>query len=372
MQTESFFVGKGDQADFVDVIHHFPTKFKATVGLLFMNGAGMVANQLPPHFTATMAKRFHVTIWNYRGVANVHYFPKLEHVWADVRLILRKSELRRVSKVVLMGYSLGGVFAQTMIADDHMRSLFAGFVLMATTSSFVYDAYTTRFTGEKPPPPSLQLLQTVFGRRRVEKGQQAEFIDGRPEAWSIVVLPKKPDKEHDWSESTLRFAERKMLWLFPPGMRTRIFFNRTPYHLLQTPGGPGNYSSRYLHLAQKLFMTQDFKVGEGPLALSLAAAAKRATPEAEPNPKPVLVIAGTQDGIFPLPVQIDLFKRVSAMPQLSVQGLFYADPLEVDLPSMRVQGIRHVHLEPASHALFYQDNILMHLLCALSAFCARV
>jgi len=370
MQTESFYVGKGDQADFIDVIHHFPAN--ATVGVLFMNGAGMVANQLPPHFTATMAKRFHITIWNYRGVANVHYFPRLEDVWSDVKLILKKSELRKVQKVVLMGYSLGGVFAQTMVADDRMRKLFAGFVLMATTSSFVYDAYTTRFTGEKPPPPSLQLLQTVFGRRRVEKGQQAEFIDGKPEAWSIVVLPKKPDKDRDWSESTLRFAERKMLWLFPPGMRTRIFFNRTPYHLLQTPGGPGNYSSRYLYLAQTLFMTKDFKVGEGPLAVSLAEAAKRAREEEVEARKPVLVIAGTQDGIFPLPVQIDLYKRVSAMPQLAVQGLFYADPLEVDLPSMRVPGIRHVHLEPASHALFYQDNILMHLLCALTAFCERV
>jgi len=371
MQSESFYVGKGDTADFIDIMHHFPKHTQATVGLMFMNGAGMVFNQLPPAFIEALSKKYHVTLWNYRGVSNVHYIPQLSHVWRDIRLIRRKSELRRVEKVVLMGYSLGGVFTQTVIANDKMRSLFDGFVLMATTSSFVYDAYTTRFTGEKPPPPSLQLLQTVFGKRHVPKGQQREFIDGKPEAWSIVVLPRKPDPHNDWSESTIRFAERKMLWLFPPSMRKRIFFNATPYHLLQTPAGPSNYSSRYLNLAQDLFMTADFKVGEGPLAVSLAEAATRPLVEGE-KVKPVLVIAGTQDGIFPLPIQIDLFKRVYALPQCATRGLFYADPTETDLPSMRVQGITHVHLEAASHALFFQDNILRHLICTLSRFCAEV
>lgn len=367
MQSESYLVGKGDNADFIDIMHYFPRDKNPEVGLFFMNGAGMCFNQLPPLFIESLAKNFHVTLWNYRGVANVNYNPSLPDVWHDVKLIRRKSELRRVPKVILMGYSLGGVFTQTIIASDEMRVLFAGFVLLATTSSFVYEAYAKHYTGQRAPPPSLQLLQTVFGKREVPKGQAKAFIDGTPEAWSIVILPKKVNPDKDWSESTLKFATRKMLWLFPPEMRARIFFNKTPYHLLQTPSAPSNYSSRYLRLAQELFITHNFKIGEGPLAVNLAKAAARGLKEGE-SVKPVLVIAGTQDGIFPLPVQIDIVNRVSAMPQCSVQGVFYASPSETNLESMKLECVKHVFLEPASHALLYQDNILHHMVCTLTKF----
>lgn len=367
MQSESYLVGKGDNADFIDIMHYFPRDKKPQVGIFLLNGAGMVFNQFPPEFVETLAKHFHVTLWNYRGVANLSYTPMLQHVWHDIKLIRKKSELRKIPKVVLMGYSLGGVFAQTIIADDQMRTLFTGFILLATTSSFVYEAYAKRFTGVKLPPPSLQLLQTVFGKREVPKGQQRTFIEGTPEAWSIVILPKKVDHEKDWSESTLKFASRKMLWLFPPEMRSRIFFNKTPYHLLQTPSGPSNYSSRYLRLAQDLFITRDCKVGEGPLAVGLAQAAARGLLQGE-QVKPVIVIAGTQDGIFPLPVQIDIVERVSAMPQCFVTGVFYASPSETNLDSMKLKCVKHVFLESASHALMYQDNILRHLTCTVTKF----
>ena len=330
---------------------------KSNTAIILLNGVGQLACMWPPTLMSTLEKAFSVVTVDFRGLHTPEYAPNIADLLKDVRRVRRTLGHRRV---FVLGYSVGCIVTQLIMSWPPLADQFAGFVLVATACELKPDVFARTYVrpagGTPAPLGDTNIAKSVFGHRLVPAGETASFIDGPPEAWTVVSKPDGGPQRDDWTEPEAAYLRRKIAWLFPPTIRRSVYFNHELRVFLSCPSSPEHYSRNYVNFASTLFADQEGHPGRGLLYKVLADTRPQAN-----QVRKVLIVYGSQDSIFPVEHFVSLVEHVSKL-YPNTQSILYCNPTERDPPeAAHLQNLDRTRIEAAGHALLFQDKIVRDL-----------
>jgi pimeloyl-ACP methyl ester carboxylesterase len=341
-------------------------KLEAKRAVILLNGVGQQACHWPSELVAKLEEYCSVARMDYRGLLTPEYVPTTKDLLRDVAharsALIEQSVLGDSFDIFVLGYSFGGISTQLVLSDPGLRDLFKGFVLVATGSEFIPEAFARSYVGPGAPPvDSVNLIKTVFSPRFVPAGETALFIDGRPNAWTVIKKPDLGPLAIDWSEGLLEYFPRKLAWLVPAQSRFSFLGGRALREYVQCPKTPEHFTPKYVDFASSLMMDERTgKPGRGELFARL-----RNVPTDAGIGQRVMVVTGSQDGLFPLEHFCRLVKEMqrifSDTTAVVYEGKHELLPLVHELESKNNKHrVVHVDIEAGGHALLFQDHIVHH------------
>lgn len=357
--------------------------------VIMLNGVGQQFCHWPSALLSELERVAYVLRMDFRGLLTPDYKPEIKDIIDDVAMVrawvlnepksrwrkYRNRELDRSPDgrvhiqreargerpaFFLLGYSFGGIATQLVLSDPRLRNKFKGFVLIATASEFVPESFARTFAGPGTAPLGTgDVIKTVFFQREVPAGRVESFVDGTPTAWSVITLPREGPQPFAWKESFLQYGARKLQWLVPQG-RVGFVCGRAFRDYMRCPATPDHFSPRYVDFASTL-MTDPAtgRPGKGLLAARLAKIGRSNLERAD---RRILVVSGSQDGLFPIEHFARLVQALVGKAEGGLTPVVYQAQDE-ELPVLdaleRETGVRVLRVpgEAGGHALLFQDGI---------------